>query len=179
MKVFDVLVNHPISPSAFVYGPPSDAEGLCFIWLDEILHSSNDYLNQIIEPSPWNFFQNISQCLSFIEIQLRERNRIYLVASGLLGHELFTYVHRLMSAISFVYIYCSHIDLYDKWIRCHPQIKRVFNDLLQLGKQITTDIQQENRIQSETNQIPSKQFTITPLWMVKYDHISNRIVTLL
>jgi hypothetical protein len=116
-----------------------------------MLNSSNDYLNQIIKPFAWNFFDNISQCLPFIENQLREQNQIFLVASGSLGYDLFITSYRLMSTISFVYIYCSRLGLHRNWIQYYPQIQGVFNDSLTLGKKIKEDLGRVYQAQTESN----------------------------
>jgi hypothetical protein len=116
-----------------------------------MLNSSNDYLNQIIKPFAWNFFDNISQCLPFIENQLREQNQIFLVASGSLGYDLFITSYRLMSTISFVYIYCSRLGLHDNWIRYYSQIQGVFNDSLTLGKKIKEDFERVYQVPTESN----------------------------
>ncbi len=129
------------NPSSFHYYHTSNFKGISFIWLDEILNSSNDYLNQIIKPFQWNFFDNISQCIPFIENQLREQNKIFLVASGSLGYELFISAYRLMSTIQYVYIYCSRLGLHGNWIRYYSQIQGVFNDSLTLGEKIKEDLE--------------------------------------
>ena len=170
--------NHWISSSTFLYAPPSNAEGLCFIWLDEMLCSSNDYLNEIIQPCVWNFFQNIPQCLAFIENQIRERNRIYLVTTGSFGYELFSYATRLMSTIPFVYIYCSHIDFHGKWSAYYSQIQGIFNDLSELGEQIKMDIERGNRMQTERNRASLGQVTITPTWLVRKNLMKHNLVTI-
>jgi hypothetical protein len=139
------------NPSSFRYPRISNFKEISFIWLDEMLNSSNDYLNQIIKPFAWNFFDNVSQCLPFIENQLREQNQIFLVASGSLGYDLFVTAYRLMSTIPFVYIYCSRLGLHGNWIRYYSQIQGVFNDSLTLGKKIKEDLERVYHAKTEGN----------------------------
>jgi hypothetical protein len=143
------------NPSSFRYQRSSDVKGISLIWLDEILNSSDDYLNQIIEPSEWNFFNNVSQCLPFIENQIREQNEIFLVVSGTLGYELYHTARQFMSVIRFVYIYCSRVGLHGNWIKYYPQIRGVFNDSLTLGDKIRQDLEQ-------VHQLPNDEWQLIP-----------------
>jgi hypothetical protein len=151
-KIPDSTTRRIQNPSSFHYPRISNFKEISFIWLDEMLNSSNDYLNQIIKPFVWNFFDNVSQCLPFIEHQLREQNKIFLVASGSLGYDLFISSYRLMSIIPFVYIYCSRLGLHSNWIRYYSQIQGVFNDSLTLGKRIKEDLERVYQVQTQGNQ---------------------------
>ena len=139
------------NPSLFRYRHPAKCKGISFIWLDEMLNSSNDYLNSIIKLYQWNYFDNISHCLVFIENQIREENEIFLVTSGSFGYELFTVAHRLLAAIQYVYIYCSRLGVHGNWIRYYHQIKGVFNDSLTLGEKIQIDLQNVRQLQTNEN----------------------------
>ncbi|CAF2850325.1 unnamed protein product [Rotaria sp. Silwood2] len=130
------------NPSSFDYHQKTKSKGLSCIWLDEILNSSNNYLDQIIEPYQWHFFDNLLQCIPYIENQLREQNEIFLIASGALGYELFLTAYRLMAAIRYVYIYCSQLGLQGNWTKYYRQIRGVFNDSLTLGEKLKPDFEQ-------------------------------------
>ncbi|CAF0838365.1 unnamed protein product [Rotaria sordida] len=142
------------NPSSFDYHHTSESKGISFIWLDEIINSLDNNLNQIIEPYHWYFFNNVTQCIPYIENQLRQQNEIFLVVSGSLGYELFLTAYRLMSAIRFVYIYCSRLGLHENWIKYYSQIQGVFNDSLVLEEKLKKNLEQinqlENRKQSQT-----------------------------
>jgi len=149
------------NPSSFDYHQKTKSKGISCIWLDEILNSSNNYLDQIIEPFQWHFFDNLSQCIPYIENQLREQNEIFLIASGALGYELFLTAHRLMAAIRYVYIYCSQVGLHGDWIKYYRQIRGVFNDSLKLGEKLKPDFEQVYQSQHEENSEEQSMLEIT------------------
>ncbi|CAF1089465.1 unnamed protein product [Adineta steineri] len=128
-------------PSGFNYRQKTESKGISFIWLDEIVKSSNNILDKIIEPFQWCFFDNIFKCISHIENQLRQQNEIFLVTSGTLGCELFSTAYVLLTAIRFVYIYCSQVSLQEKWTNYRSQIRGVFNDPSMLEEKIKQDFQ--------------------------------------
>ncbi|CAF4020305.1 unnamed protein product [Rotaria sordida] len=116
-----------------------------FIWLDESIDYSQEYLNRIIQPSTWHFFDNISTCILYIEDQLQEKKQIFLVVSDLIGQKLFLTYFRLMSLISFIYIYCSRLSLNIDWIKDYSQIQGIYNDSIKLGEQIKQDLHQSSQ----------------------------------
>lgn len=124
---------------------------MTFIWLDEMINSVEDNLNRIIEPSKWCYFNNVSQCLPFIEQELREQMEIFLVVSGGLGYELFATAHRFLTAIRFVYIYCARLGIHGDWIKYYPQIKGVFNDSLELKIKLEQNLQDLHRLDNTAN----------------------------
>lgn len=160
MKINPVKYSHPCSRvdnRAFIrYAQAYNFESLSFVWLDDLSTSADDYLNEIIQPYIWNCFHNVADCLAFIETQVRERSQIFLVASGSLGYELFISANRLVSAVSFVYIYCSQIGRHTHWTRNFEQIQGVFNDSLILGKQVQANMEHAQQIQDRTSLVPSK-----------------------
>ncbi|CAF3537887.1 unnamed protein product [Rotaria sp. Silwood1] len=113
-----------------------------FIWLDEMLHDSEIQLQHIIEPFQWQFFNNISTCVSFIEMQLREQRYIFLITSGSLGNELFFSGLCLKNQIFATYIYCAQLGPHLNWSRDYSQIRGVFNDSTMLANKIKQDYQQ-------------------------------------
>ena len=121
-----------------------------FIWLDEHLRYSVDYLNEIITPSKWYFSDDISTCTSYIENQLHEENKIFLVVSNSFGQKLFLNFFHLISLIPFVYIYSSKIRSHNNWINDYPQIRGIYNDFIQLSEQIKQDLHEK---QSSTNEV--------------------------
>ncbi|CAF2108189.1 unnamed protein product [Rotaria magnacalcarata] len=129
------------NPSSFRYHQISKPKGMSFIWLDDILNSVDSSLYEIIEPFQWCFFRDISECFQYIEQQLRQQNEIFLVVSGTLGYELFLTSFRFMSAIRFVYVYCSQIGIHGNWAQYYYQIKGVFNDPSALEKKLKQNIQ--------------------------------------
>ncbi|CAF3945015.1 unnamed protein product [Rotaria sordida] len=149
------------NPSSFDYHQKTKSKGISCIWLDEILNSSNNYLDQIIEPFQWHFFDNVLQCISYIENQLREQNEIFLIASGTLGYELFLTAYRLMAAIRYVYIYCSQLGLQGNWIKYYRQIRGVFNDSSTLGEKLKPDFEQIYQSQHEENSEEQSVLEIT------------------
>ncbi|UJR38678.1 hypothetical protein I4U23_031344 [Adineta vaga] len=122
-----------------------------FIWLDELINDSTEQFKKIIEPFQWNFFNNISSCISFIEKQLRQKSNIFLIVSGKLGEELFLTTVFLMQQIFSVYIYCAQIEPNLKWSKTHVQIKGVYNNLNQLQRHIEKDYQQLQISSSDEN----------------------------
>jgi hypothetical protein len=133
-------ICEPRPPRVKSHPPTPKTKELSFIWLDEFFHYSNDYLNQIITPSKWYVFTDISTCILHIENQLREENKIFLVVSSSFGHQLFLSSSHLISLISFVYIYHSQIDFHINWIENHPQVRGMYNDFIQLGEKIKQDL---------------------------------------
>ena len=99
------------SLSSYNYARAESRE-IALLWLDEMLNSAEDRLNEVIDPFQWSFFQSVSQCLPHIEYQLRGGNEVFLVTSGSLGYELFLVAHRLMSSVRFVYIFYSQLTLH-------------------------------------------------------------------
>ena len=116
-------------------------KSLSFIWLDEILNSCTDDLNETIQPFTWNFFQNVFDCLSFIENQMREEKQIFLVLSGSLGRQVFASGYGFMRTVSFVYIYCSQLGQHNDWIQNYADIRGAFNDSLILQQAIKKDLE--------------------------------------
>ncbi|CAF1164795.1 unnamed protein product [Rotaria sordida] len=129
-----------------------------FIWLDEMLHDAEIEFHRIIEPFQWQFFDNISTCVSFIEMQLREQRYIFLITSGSLGKQLFYLGLCLTDQIFATYIYCAQLDPNSNWSRDYSQIRGVFNDSTMLAKQIKHDYQQ---LQSSLETFNSKWHTTT------------------
>jgi hypothetical protein len=146
---------------SFDYHKTSKSNGISFIWLDELLNSSNNYLDEIIQPFQWCFFDNVSQCAPYIENQLREQNEIFLVTSGTLGYELSLTAYRFMTAIRFIYIYCSRIDLQGNWIKYYSQIRGVFNDSVTLGEKMKQDFEQVYQAQSQENSVCQPELKVT------------------
>lgn len=132
--------------STFRYGEIPVFKSLAFIWLDEILTSCTDDLNEIIQPFSWNFFQNVPECLSFIENQAREEKQIFLVSSGSLGRQVFASGYATMRTVSFVYIYCSQLEQHNDWMLCYGHMGRVFNDLSMLQQAIKVDFEKAHRV---------------------------------
>ncbi|CAF0803813.1 unnamed protein product [Rotaria sordida] len=110
-----------------------------FIWLDEMLHDTEIQFQHIIEPFQWQFFNNVSSCVSFIETQLRERRYIFLITSGSLGHELFHSGLCLTDQIFASYIYCAQLDPNLDWSRDYAQIRGIYNDSTKLANKIKQD----------------------------------------
>ena len=133
------------STPLFDYHRNLQTKGVAFVWLDEVLNAPDNNLNQIIEPYQWCFFNNISQCISYIEYQIRQKSEIFLVTSGALGYELFLTAYHFMAAIQFVYVYCSRLGLHEDWTRYYSQIQGVFNDSLALQKKIKQNLEQVDR----------------------------------
>ena len=102
MKTNPVKFSHPrsrVDHRALInYAQAYDFESLSFVWLDDLLTSVDEYLNEIIHPFIWNSFCNVAQCLAFIETQVREKSLIFLVASGWspLSHLFISTVHKLV-----------------------------------------------------------------------------------
>ncbi|CAF2537696.1 unnamed protein product [Rotaria sp. Silwood2] len=138
------------NPSSFDYHVTSDPKGISFIWLDEIINSLDNNLTQIIEPHHWCFFNNVSQCIPYIENQLRQQNEIFLVVSGSLGYELFLTAYHFMSAIRFVYVYCSRLGIHGNWIKYYSQIQGVFNDSSALEEKLKQNLEQLNKSENKT-----------------------------
>ncbi|CAF3765154.1 unnamed protein product [Rotaria socialis] len=129
----------------------SNMKGDSFIWLGEILNHPNKNLDETIAPSKWNIFNEISICIPYIEIQLREEKRIFLVVSGSLGHTLFITSFHLMSLIPYIYIYCSSFDLYVNWANYYSGIRGVHANARELGKQINQDLNKFYPFRPATN----------------------------
>jgi hypothetical protein len=117
-------------------------KSISFLWLDEILYDCESQFRQTIEPFQWQFFNNVSSCVSFIDTQLRERRYIILVASGTLGNELFHTAFCLTKQIFAAYIYCAQLRDNKSWSSDHPQIRGVYNDPTKLANQIKQDYNQ-------------------------------------
>ena len=162
--------------STFRYPKVSNFKSLSFIWLDELLNCCDDDLNEIIQPFTWNFFNSISQCLSFIENQVREQNQIFLITSGSLGRHLFASGYEFMRTVSFVYIYCAEIDHHNRWIRECSDIRGAFNDSSTLGQMIKEDLEHAHRLQKEKNSTWSLQSN--SYLQVRHNHIYNRIFSI-
>ena len=94
----------------------------------------------MIAPFQWSFFQSVSQCLPYIEYQLRGGNEVFLVTSGSRGYELFLVAHRLMSSVRFVYIFCSQLNLHGHWTQRYHQIRGIYNDSQNLANAIQHDL---------------------------------------
>jgi len=120
----------------------SKIKSISFIWLDQILHDSQDELDQIIQPFHWNFFDQISNCMSFIERQLREQRYIFLIVSGSIGNELFLSGLCLIKQIFATYIYCAQLGSHLNWSQKYSQIRGVYNDSFKLAQQIKRDYNQ-------------------------------------
>lgn len=162
------IADHQPLPYSRAY----NFENLSFVWLDSILNSVEECLNAIIQPFTWNFFDSIPQCVAFIEHQMREKNQIFLVASGSLGYELFISTNLSSSFISFAYIYCSQLGRHQHWTGYYSQIRGVFNDSLQLTEQIKTDVEEAHR----RAQISLVQSKTRP--KVRKNHITSNLVNL-
>ncbi|CAF1223722.1 unnamed protein product [Rotaria sp. Silwood1] len=122
-----------------------------FIWLDEFLNFSQEYLNRIIKPSTWYFFDDISTCIQYIEDQLQEEKQIFLVVSDILGQNIFLKYFDLLSLIPFVYIYCSGLSLNIDWIKNYSQIQGIYNDSIKLAEQIQQNLHQSSQSLSINN----------------------------
>ncbi|CAF0978985.1 unnamed protein product [Rotaria sp. Silwood1] len=158
-NVLDLSRSILPNPSSFDYHHTSESRGIAFIWLDEIINSLDNNINQIIEPHHWCFFNNVSQCIPYIENQLRQQNEIFLVVSGTLGYELFLTAYRFMTAIRFVYVYCSRLGVHGNWIKYYSQIQGVFNDSLALEEKLKQNLEQLN--QSENDKQPLTTINIS------------------
>jgi hypothetical protein len=120
----------------------SKIKSISFIWFDQILKDSQDDLDQIIKPFQWNFFDKISNCISFIEKQLREHRYIFLIVSGSIGNELFLSGLCLIKQIFATYIYCAQLGQHLNWSQRYSQIRGVYNDSSKLAQQIKQDYNQ-------------------------------------
>ncbi|CAF1400563.1 unnamed protein product [Adineta steineri] len=118
----------------------SNHKSISFIWLDEILNDSDDELNQAIKPYQWNFFNRVSNCISFIERQLREQRYIFLIVPGTLGEELYSTGLCLIKQIFATYIYCAHLGSHLEWSRGHSEIRGVYNNSKTLANKLKQDI---------------------------------------
>ncbi|UJR32556.1 hypothetical protein I4U23_020017 [Adineta vaga] len=117
----------------------SKIQSISFIWFDEMLGESNNEFDQFIQPFQWTFFNKITNCLAFIETQLREQRYIFLVVSGSLGNTLFQTGICVIKQLFATYIYCAHLDPNLEWARNHSEIHGVFNDSKKLISQIQKD----------------------------------------
>ncbi len=117
-------------------------KSISFIWLDEILYDSEGEFSQIIKPYEWNFFNNISECILFIEKQIRQQHYIFLIVSGTFGQELFLTTHCLMQQVFAKYVYCAHLGPHSKWTKEYSQIRGVYNDFVKLAQHIKRDYNQ-------------------------------------
>ena len=66
-----------------------------------------------------------------------------------------------MTAIRFVYIYCSQLDLQGNWIKYYSQIRGVFNDSLVLGEKMKEDFEQVYQAQFKENRQCQAELKIT------------------
>ncbi len=103
------------------------------------MHDSDGEIDQIIKPFQWKFFDKVSNCMSFIEAQLRQQRYIFLIVSGSLGDELFVAGLCLMKQIFATYIYCAHLGSHLDWSRDYSEIRGIYNDSKILAKQIKQD----------------------------------------
>ena len=110
-----------------------------FIWLDEILSDCDGELNEIIKPYYWEFFNDICQCISYIEKQIRQQHYIFFIVSGTLGQELFSTGFSTMQQIFSTYVYCSHLGPHIKWTKAYSQIHGVYNDPMKLAQHLKRD----------------------------------------
>jgi len=117
-------------------------KSISFIWLDEMLYDPEEEFNKIIKPYEWNFFNNISECISFIEKQTRQQIYIFLIVSGTFGQELFVTTYCLMEQVFATYIYCAHLGPHSKWTKEYSQIRGVYNDSRKLVEHIKKDFNQ-------------------------------------
>ncbi|CAF4379094.1 unnamed protein product, partial [Rotaria sp. Silwood2] len=176
-----ILVQNAVQNLSFQSLRPSvRRKVVSFIWLDEFVNFPQEYLNRIIKPSTWYFFDDISTCIRYIEDQLREQKQIFLVISDVLGQELFLTYFNLMSLIPFVYIYCSRLNLNIDWIKNYSQIQGIYNDSIKLSEQIKQDLHQSSQsgyinnnhlyLNSNTNQLDLQTYnttsTISLPWIV-------------
>lgn len=153
--------------STFRYRKVPVFKSLSFIWLDEILNSCTDDLNETIQPFSWNFFENIFECLSFIENQVREEKQIFLVVSGSLGRQVFASGYEFMRTVSFVYIYCSQLGEHNDWIQTYSDIRGAFNDSSKLQRVIKADLDKVRQVQVGSNPTGLSQFE--PRLQVRHD----------
>ncbi len=117
-------------------------KSLSFIWLDEMLYDPDGEFNRIIKPYEWDFFNDISECISFIEKQIRQQHYIFLIVSGTLGQELFLTTYCLMEQVFATYIYCAHLGSHATLTEEYSQIRGVYNDPIKLAQHIERDYNQ-------------------------------------
>ena len=122
-----------------------EKNSISFIWFDRIVNDCEEYLHQIIQPYQWNFFNRRSDCMAFIENQLRRKHFIILIVSGSFGNDLFLSAASLLHQISSIYIYCAQIDTHSHWAKKYSQIKGIFNQSNKLAQQIEKDFEQIKR----------------------------------
>jgi hypothetical protein len=128
-----------------------------------MLNDPNGEFYRIINPLQWDFFDDISRCISFIERQIREQRYIFLIVSGTLGHELFLTTFCLMKQIFATYVYCAHLGPHNTWSRQYSQIRGVYNDHKKLAEHIKRDYNQLlnslgiNKINSYNSSIVKKE----------------------
>lgn len=124
-----------------------------------MLNDCDSNFNDIIKPFEWNFFKEISICISFIEKQLREQRYIFLIVSGSIGNELFFSGLPLIRQIFATYIYCAQIHTHLYWAMKHSEIKGVFNDSNKLKQQIQKDFHHLENLLNINNNNWDIQFT--------------------
>ncbi|CAF3544687.1 unnamed protein product [Rotaria socialis] len=117
-------------------------KSISFIWLDEILHDAEFQFQQIVEPFQWQFFDNVSSCVLFLEKQLREQRYVFLVTSGVLGKELFISGLCVMDQLFATYVYCAQLSPNLNWSRDYSKIRGIYNDSNKLAYQLKRDYKQ-------------------------------------
>ncbi len=142
-KSINELMSYSLFQRIFSFDYPncdsSKLKSISFIWLDEMLYESDKKFYPIIKPLQWEFFDDISKCISFIRKQILQQNYIFLIISGTVGHELFLTKYIFMKRIFATYIYCTHIGPHSKWTEEYSQIRGVYNDPIKLAQHIKRD----------------------------------------
>ncbi|CAF0920693.1 unnamed protein product [Adineta steineri] len=123
----------------FEYG--NNLETICLVWLDAVVNTSQDNINaqqqfrQII--NHLETFQNVQDCKQYLQ-QTSNDDRIFLIVSGRLGHEIVPQVHSYRQ-ISSIYVYCMDKKRNEEWAKHFTKVKGVFIRFDQLKQQIQSE----------------------------------------
>ncbi|CAF4138303.1 unnamed protein product, partial [Adineta steineri] len=90
-------------------------------------------------------FQDVKQCQQYIE-KTSEKDRLVIIVSGRLGHEIVPYIHQLRQVIS-IYVYCKDKKINEQWALKFTKVKSVVVDLDELVSQITTDHKIQKKVE--------------------------------
>lgn len=136
--------------------PNNSRKKLCFIWLDRIIHSDEDFLNKIIGPSRFVCFYDATQCLEYMKRQSDRNYEIFFVSSGHSGLQAFTQGYRFLAIIRYIYILFCDTDPSDNWTHYYRHIRGVFYNKIHLTgmlKQDLDDLKQKELVIHEDDEI--------------------------
>lgn len=113
-----------------------DEKHISFLWLNASIELSQEHIEakQQLQHISKGFitFTDQTKCEKYVTSH-RKKNRLILIVSGSLGHEIVPLIHALKQVVS-IYVFCSNKQLHEEWTKNFSKVSSCIINVLSCNR---------------------------------------------